>query len=586
MKILGIHFGHDSSACLIIDGKLVGAVEEERFTRTKKTRAFPKLGIKYLLDQAGISPKEIDLVAVAGAKLEDEYTWWNLSTRLGVVRNSFWSRIWSMIRPALKPSEVRNLVQKSIYSNGFLNAEVQFVDHHRAHAATAIWMAPFPQNSILAFTQDGKGDNKSGTLYAVDSAGELKLLWEQTDFESIGVVYSAVTKYLGYKPLQHEGKLTGLAAYGRKSLAVEKMRSLFSRAYREEALKKMKPDFSYYLQRMKTGRKSKNAVRFDRLVWVIASELDKNFSKFSAEDVAFALQAVTEETVINLLKELDERYNSGHDRLCLSGGLFANVRVNERLMKESGKWRDIFVQPAMGDSGLSLGAALSALKDKNVGPFELQNPLTTFFGPKYSNEEILIELENDPDVEFNYCQYIEKEVAQLLAGGDIVARFEGRMEFGPRALGHRSILVAPFDRGVNDSLNERLKRSEFMPFAPSMTEEHSSRYIDNTINKTAAAHFMTITGYVPKEEQGNISAVVHVDGTARPQIVTRSENPSYHKVISEFGALTGCYAIVNTSFNMHEEPIVNSPKEALKALKQNAVDWLAIENYLVKVKQS
>ena len=288
--------------------------------------------------------------------------------------------------------------------------------------------------------------------------------------------------------------------------------------------------------------------------------------------------------VVEMVKAgLKKAEKMGHklNKVCLAGGVFANVKANQRIHEIPGV-ENIFVYPAMGDDGLSGGAALLAyynqpeVKDKKSSEIKDINK-----GLEFSNDEIKIALEK-ANIQFEYFEDVEKQIATILNEGKVVGRFNGRMEYGPRSLGNRSIIGSPFDPSINNWLNKKLKRTEFMPFAPSINVEHAGTYFENYSNEHIAAEFMTVTYNVKEEMKEKIPAVVHIDGTARPQVVKADINPSYHRIIDEFYKLSGVPVVLNTSFNVHEQPIVCSPEDAIAGFQEGKLDVLAIGNYICR----
>ena len=379
-------------------------------------------------------------------------------------------------------------------------------------------------------------------------------------------MYSAITSDLGFKRHRHEGKITGLAAYGNDDLVRLGLDDLLSYV----------PNKKRFVSK-RVAEHHKNAD---------LSEKSKFFypllEKFGREDLAAAAQKILEIEVVRFVQNaLETATKKGHqmDKVCLAGGVFANVKLNQRIYNIEGV-NNVFVYPAMGDDGLSGGAALlSYFEQSEVKSKKAAEIKEIYKGIAYDNDRIKAALDQ---ANLSYTQYdeVEKEIAQLLHQGKIVGRFNGRMEYGPRALGNRSIIGAPFDPSINDWLNKKLNRTEFMPFAPSINIEHAKDYFIGYEDNHIAADFMTITYDVFEDKIEKIPAVVHIDKTARPQVVREETNPSYHKIIDEFYKLSGVPVVLNTSFNIHEQPIVCTPEDAIAGFLEGKLDVLAIGNFI------
>jgi carbamoyltransferase len=370
-----------------------------------------------------------------------------------------------------------------------------------------------------------------------------------------------MTALLGFNPHRHPGKITGLAAFGTHNPeCIEAVRSFFKRVWKKGSRN--------YFYEFHTPDE-------DKAVSDLRKVRETVFKDYSREDMAYAIQYLCEEDTLALLRECVP--DPANHNICLAGGVFANVKLNKRV-HEMG-FRNIFIQPAMNDAGLATGAVLAHLgQEQGLRPYCLEN---VYGGPGYSNADAAEAIQAE-GLQFEVVEPIEPRIARLLADGHVVARFEGRMEFGPRALGHRSILYAAKDPTVNDWLNRRLQRTEFMPFAPSTLYEYAGQCFEGVNGAHHPAQFMTITFNCTPFFKENCLAAVHVDGTARPQLVTKEQSPSYHRIIDEFRKLTGVPSIINTSFNMHEEPIVMTPADAVRAFMEGHLDYLAIENCLVR----
>ncbi len=401
---------------------------------------------------------------------------------------------------------------------------------------------------------DGGGDGVSAKAFRVRD-GRIVELSKVPSFDSLGAFYSYITQICGFKAGRHEGKITGLAAHG-------------------------DPKYLDLLDSLLTFRDggfvNVGGIFFNSAVEEIRARLPEDFNR---EDLSASIQVHAENLVLAYVSHWMEQ--DGSPDLALAGGLFANVRINQKVHELPGVER-CFVHPGMSDVGMGIGAALAAYYESNPSPSVDTRCLEdVYLGPTYSDTEIELAL-GEAAADYDRPDDLEAEVARLLVDGAVVARFDGRMEYGPRALGNRSILYRPDDPSVNDWLNEALGRTEFMPFAPVTTAEDAGRCFVGMEGAERTSRFMTITFDCTDWMKKHCAGVVHVDGTARPQVVRREDNPSYYRIIEEYGRITGVPVIINTSFNMHEEPIVCSPKDALRAFMLGHLDYLAIGPFLAK----
>ena len=596
-SILGLHVSHDSSACVVVDGKVVSAVQEERLSRVKFDEGFPRRALEWVIRDSGVARQDL-VVAVAGMKQHTETPCWNyLPTDKSWGRASrALGRLAAKVESLAPTGLLKGLYFSQDYYGTWLRNELDrsglnaeglfFADHHRCHAASAFYASPF--RNALILTQDGRGDGLSGTCYRGSQAG-LENAFEQDSGCSLGQLYAGVTAFLGFRPLRHEGKITGLAAFGSDSELREDLEALFHVGANGALGRKSSDSIARELGGIELTAREKMILRVSpahykehvRFGIFFRHWLAVKASGMSREDVAYAIQCATENVMISSARRSIESYHhGGRANLCLAGGLFANVKLNQRLA-EMDEVDRIFVQPAMGDSGLAVGAAYLAGQEHGSVPRVATREV--YSGLEFSDSEIEPILATWPsNIEFSRSDHVEREIGELLARGVIVGRFAGRMEFGPRALGARSILVHPGDPKVNQTINERLRRTEFMPFAPSVLDRRAADYFIGFEDGQVAADFMTVTYDVYPEQAPSIAAVVHIDGTARPQVVHQDLNPSYYSVLEEFESRTGIGCIVNTSFNMHEEPIVATPQDALRAFDQGSVDVLAIGSFVVR----
>lgn len=401
----------------------------------------------------------------------------------------------------------------------------------------------------------GGGDGLSCRIFDARD-GHFKELLSISSFDSLGNLYSYVTQFCGFKAGKHEGKVTGLAAYG-GPIYVPELKGVL--VQNNGTIKNIASVF--YLSALK--------------------ELERILpADFRHKDLAASIQEYSEELATNLITRWLE--GTDHSKVALAGGLFANVKINQRI-HEIDQVRSVFVHPGMSDEGIPVGAALALYHKISAVPYNADFVAMdhVYLGPEFDNEEINKELVRQ-GVEAKYFHEVEVEIARLLAAGAVVARFNGKMEYGPRALGNRSILYQATDPTVNYWMNDALKRTEFMPFAPIVMAEHAKKCFKNIGGAENTARFMTITFDCTEWMARTNPGVVHVDNTARPQLLSAKDNPSMYTILAEYHKLTGLPCVINTSFNMHEEPIVCSPYDAIGAFKMGQLDYLAIGNWIAK----
>ncbi|OEU69679.1 MAG: hypothetical protein BA863_12060 [Desulfovibrio sp. S3730MH75] len=561
MNVLGVCNANVSGATLIIDGEVVASVNEERFTRVKNQRAFPEKSIQYCLEYSGLSVCDVDYVACgAWAGISDDFIPQCVDEVMDFCQKDENSR--KMISERTRVAVERDLMFKQelidgLGSLGFARERLSFYDHHLSHAATAFYPSPFDE--ALVVTVDGRGDFKSSTVYRGSRAEGLVLLDSTSMYNSLGAFYGFVTKYLGFTPDKHEGKVTGLAAYGDVKACYDLLSEMIA----------------YENKKIVANLGSKYTPFLSGNLPYIEERL-RNHSK---EDISAAAQYILEEIVTAYIKDFVDE--TGLRNIALSGGVFGNVKLNQRIQEIEGV-ENIYVFPQMGDGGNAFGGALLKLYEVNGS---LNGPLEhVYLGPSYSCDEILSALARYKEqVEVvSLEQYTIGQVAKDLDDGVVVGLFTGRMEYGPRALGARSILASAKKKEINDILNARLNRSEFMPFAPVTLLEKAEECYVGWRPENTSAQFMT-TCYDCTVECGKATpAVVHVDNTARPQLISRDMNPLYYDILKSYYDQTGIPTFVNTSFNNHEEPIVCSPDDAIKSLLIDNVDYLVLEGYVVK----
>ena len=555
---LGLNYiGHDASASILKDGELLASAMEERFTREKKSRDFPIKAIQSCLKQTKLSLEDIDIITFYfDTKLFFE-------KKLEYIAR-YYPRSMGLAKNFLDTAYVFEGVKKEIREKLDFLGEIYFCDHHKAHIASTYFLSNFKEDCAF-ISIDGLGESKSTVL------GEVKdnQIHEVSYVEfphSLGLLYNALTHYLGFNAISDAGKVMGLSSYGDPEVFINDFRKIVSFGHRGT----FKFDLDYF------------AYPFMRNVW-ISNLFEDKFGKRRIfpeelneryENVAAGLQTIVEETFDHMCKFLNEEYD--HKNLCLAGGVALNSVSNGKLI-EKGYFKNIFIPPACGDDGLSFGAPLyhNFCVRKRTKRYPLKN---AFMGYEYTDEEMLRAIQkfnfrhNKPD---DICE----AVARLVSSDNIVGWYQGRMEMGPRALGNRSILANPMNPNMKDIVNSRVKfREPFRPFAPSVLREHSKEWFEVDY----PAPYMLFVFKVKEDKRKLVPAITHVDGTGRLQTVTKEFNPKYHKMIDSFRKITGVPMILNTSFNIKGEPIVESPTDAIRCFLGNGIDYLALGNYLVK----
>jgi carbamoyltransferase len=571
MRVLGIGDHVSCGSALVEDGKLISAITDERLVREKMVFGFPRESIKAILDYHGLQPGDIDAVAIAtkNQHLIDEYVdfrdgWFGLkrgkfkqalfevASNVSKIRLAFPSIdkiYYAMREPAFRKR--RNGLKQILGEEFGIHAPVHFLDHHFCHITSAYYTAGYENATV--FSIDGGGDGKSGAAYKVED-GKFTQLNSISSFNSLGAFYSYITQICGFNAGRHEGKITGMAAYGEPEFIPELRKILIQKDGTFENVANV-----FFLSALR--------------------ELQRLLPEdFSHKNLAASIQQYSEELVVGMISHWLEE--TGHSNVALAGGVCSNVKINQRILEIPGV-ESVFVHPGMPDDGMPVGAALGLyyeLSGQKYDPEFVTMP-HVYLGPDYSDDEIKAELDKQ-EVDAVFHDDIESEIAQLLAKDAIIARFNGRMEYGPRALGNRTILYQPKDPTLTYWLNDALHRTEFMPFAPVVMAEHAERCFKNINGAENTARFMTMTFDCTEWMAENCPAVVHIDNTARPQLVSRDDNESMYRILDEYNKLTGLPVLINTSFNMHEEPIVCSPFDAIRAFKLGHLDYLAIGNWL------
>jgi len=586
------------------DGRVLFACGEERLSRVKLQDGFPHRALKLGLERTGWDPASIDAVAYAFYDGDEEMrlmreamdddasvhrsncTAPSLRALKDAEKNYRLDR--STLIPGLSTKESEFMTRKAWWKRGIYDATASFsrldwwahrrayrawfteaskdhrrwtgelasglkqyglegrlrrFHHHDTHAANAYYASGF--ESSLVVTLDGYGSGCCGGVYLGDKQG-LRPLHRFRFPNSLGHFYEQVTSGLGFKPSRHEGKIVGLAAYGN---AEHLRRVLLERFECIDGDIRIRAGLNGYFSRALATR-------------------------FAKRDVAAAYQRVLEEVACKTIEYWQKR--TGLTNVAMSGGVNANVKLNQRVREIPGV-ENVFIYPNMGDGGCATGAAMLAFGHDKVVRGPLEN---VYYGPDYSDSEIRRVLDS-AGLRYEWCDNIEDSIGDLLSQDAIVGRFNGRMEYGPRALGNRSVLYPAKDPEVNQWLNKQLGRTEFMPFAPAALMESGHRLFKNLIGCEKTAEFMTVTFDCTEEMKQLCPAAVHVDGTARPQLVSEQSNRSFYRIIKAYESRTGTPSVINTSFNMHEEPIVGSPEDAVRAFLLGNIDYLAAGSFLV-----
>lgn len=591
MNILGISaYYHDSAAALVVDGKIIAAAQEERFSRKKQDSRFPVLAVDYCLGEAGLELADIDYCVFYDKPLVKFERL--LETYLAYAPNGFRSFVAAMPVWLKEKLFLKALLKKELAKIGNCSItavpKLLFTEHHQSHAAAAFFPSPFDQAAVLCM--DGVGEWATTSVW-VGADNTLEPRWEIDFPHSLGLLYSAFTYFAGFKVNSGEYKLMGLAPYGEPKyvdLILEKLLSL-------------KPDGSFRMDMQyfnyANGLTMTNK-RFDGLFGGPPRQPESPVTQREM-DLAASIQVVTEEVVLRLARTVHAE--TGASRLCLAGGVALNCVANGRLLRE-GPFDEVWVQPAAGDAGGALGAALSIWYEYLGNDRETNGRdamAGSYLGPRYSNEAICSYLDSvDAVYEHLDEASLTERVAEVLAAENVVGWFQGRMEFGPRALGGRSIIGDPRSQAMQSVMNLKIKyRESFRPFAPSVLSERVAEYFEFD----TASPYMLMVAPVHKDKRlaitaeqerlfgieklnvprSQIPAITHVDYSARIQTVHAETNPRYHKLISAFDQKTGCPVIVNTSFNVRGEPIVCTPEDAYRCFMRTEMDYLVLENCIL-----
>jgi carbamoyltransferase len=601
MYILGVScFYHDSAAALIHDGMLVAAGEEERFSRIKHDNGFPRGAIRFCLEQAGITPQDLDFVVFYEKPLvKFERV---LLSAMGTVPRSWRAFGEAMINFFDEKLWIKSILMREL---GLPGDKMLFTDHHVSHAASALFTSPFEQAAIV--TVDGVGEWTTaaiglGRAQWGDQGGNVIELSEELRFpNSVGLLYSAFTAYLGFRVNNGEYKVMGMAPYGEPRY-LDKVRQVVHVA--DDGSIEVNLDyFSYHFSATATFND-----RFERLFgprrvpesdfYTLTTHPDRVFrdpatkaalgwdDQVAAEnqrfaDIAASIQRVTEEIILNMARSAYEK--TGLDRLVMAGGVALNSVANGRLMRES-PFKEIFIQPAAGDSGGALGAALYVYHVLLGKPRRFVQE-HNYWGAEYSEADMeeAIRARGLPYRRIDDSELLLDRALETILDGRVIGWFQGRAEWGPRALGSRSILADPRRGEMKDIVNTKIKfREPFRPFAPVVLEEAAADFFTTAgLDRQYPPRFMLIVSPFREDKGQQVQAVCHAGGTGRMQTVRREWNPAYYRIVEKFGEATGVPVLLNTSFNLRGEPIVNSPQDALRTFANSGIDQLIMGPFLV-----
>ncbi|MBA12606.1 MAG: hypothetical protein CL751_01410 [Chloroflexi bacterium] len=589
MIILGIScYFHDASAALISDGQLIAAAEEERFTRIKHDYSYPTNAIEFCLKKASIDASDIDYVVF----FEKPFTKFErlLKTAIQGFPKTYWMFAQSMRTWLFDKLWIKGLISDHLKIDP---KNIMFSEHHISHAASAYYCSPFKESAILTF--DGVGEWATTTI-GKGTGGKLEIEDEIHFPHSLGLLYSAFTAFLGFEVNEGEYKVMGMAPYGKPKYVSEVYKIIRINEDNSFWLDQKYLSFHYSTKKSFTKKMTQlfgeprdaNIPFFTKSSGYPSYFGDKpsNFEELSVynqhyADIAASIQIVAEEMILELATEACRR--SGSNNLCLAGGVALNSVANGRILRET-PVENLYIQPAAGDGGCALGAALYLWHD-GLGNSENRFIMDhAYWGEEYNDDQISKAIDSS---EFN-AQYINNEddlldmTVDRLTSGKVIGRFNGRFEWGPRSLGNRSILADPRSNEMKDLVNTKIKfREPFRPFAPSALAEIAESYFElPNATDNMAARFMLLVTNVHEDKQDLIPAVSHM-GTARVQTVYKETNSSYYNLIERFGQSTGVPILLNTSFNVRGEPIVSSPNDALNTFRNSGIDTLVIGNHIV-----
>lgn len=559
---------HDSSACIVKDGAIVAAADEERFSRKKHDASFPKNAIAYCLEAAGV--KSVDLVVFY--ENPDE-KWARISAVMQ--KNPPSEALKERIYAVWNELKSKKKIQEALLQLTGLKNEILFLDHHLCHAASSYYVSGFDEAAVV--TIDGVGERVT-TSYGIGEGSSLTLQKCIHFPHSIGLLYTAITVFLGFKANDHEYKVMGLAPYG----VMDKKTNPYYPKLRQVI--ELLDDGSFTLDMRYFGHESFESPAYSQeLVDLLQLQPNQRGAAITREyeNLAAALQMVTEEAVLHLLLHVHKE--TGLDNLCLSGGVALNSVLNGKILSST-PFKQIYIQPSAGDSGTVIGAA-KYVQNKVDAKAPAEKMEHSSYGPSYSSEEIqrFLDEKKISYRKFATDEELVDEVAKLLEKKAVVGWLQGRMEWGPRALGNRSILASPLYADMQDILNEKVKHRElFRPFAPVVCADDASSFFDCDLPLPEPTDYMLMVYPIKKDMRSKIPAVTHVDGSGRLQTIREKQNPLYYRVIKRFGQLSGVPILVNTSFNIRGEAIVCTPQDAYRCMMGTEIDYLVMENFLIR----
>ncbi|MFQ5599121.1 MAG: carbamoyltransferase C-terminal domain-containing protein [Candidatus Krumholzibacteriia bacterium] len=564
MLVLGLHDGKDAGVALLDGGKILFAANEERYSRRKLHFGFPFLSLERMFRHTGVSPKDIQAVTAGfEAMVENSEAYYDYSAEPRLHQ-----KVYSVLVRSLGPlmntriaaygslqlmrliSQNKEELEQNVRNTG-IDAPIHYMNHHMSHAASAYHVCG--KDDAIIISSDGGGDGISGGVY-VGRQGTIKNDTTFSKLNSAGIFWEIITQICGFNPERHGGKITGLAAYSDGEESYQILSELYGYCRRSGGFEN---------RGQRAFQDAFNLVR-------------KRVKHLGIEELSAGCQRLLDEVFVQTTKDALERHGIPH--VCLAGGTFANVRTNLKIREVPGV-ESVFVFPHMGDGGIALASALLFHGQKERLP--VQEITDLYWGDEWTEAQIAAELDSTPGIRWQKLDDPEDAIADALSRKEVVGTFHGRMEYGPRALGHRSIIAEPTDTSMMDWLNKRLARTEFMPFAPIILEEEAPNYFVDFDGMQYPAKFMTICMHCTPLCREKAPGVVHIDGTARPQTVRADVDPFLHRVLSRYRDKTGLPLAINTSFNKHEEPIVGSPTDAVSELKRGAVDVLFLESYRV-----
>ena len=574
MKILGLNINHaDTSACLVIDGKIVFAIEEERFTRIKHYANFPYYSIKACLENSNLELKDIDYIAVnynpkSNLQAKIIYTASNLFTYHGI------KKVINFRKKLFLDNEISIFLKKNNFKGQFIN-----IEHHLSHIASAYLVSGFEDSIGLSI--DGFGDFTS-TASFLCKKNKIEEIKRVIFPHSLGILYQSLTQFLGFKNYGDEYKVMGLASYGEPNYKKQFSEII---TYNEKDYFKLNLKYFTHHNNPNFSFKFKDGIPFfenlfnENLYSLFGEEFRKNSITKKHCDLACTLQYFFEDILFKILETLHKNYDI--DNLCLAGGCALNSKFNGKILEKT-KFKKVFVQPNASDGGGSLGSAiyLASVKEKNFYNYRLDNAyLGTRYTNKYIEENIIQNKINKSEFEYQYLEDADLNnfICNKIINSEIVGWFKGKCEWGPRALGNRSILADPRNPNIKDIINKKIKRREsFRPFAPVVLEEKAENYFEL---KYSSPHMLYVVNAKPGIKE-KLPAVVHVDNSCRVQTVNKELNSKFHELLKKFEEITETPVLLNTSFN-ENEPIVQKPEEAYHCFQRTKMDCLVLENWVI-----